>query len=67
MVDYSHQQKGQRSGSHSKTLNIELFKKFVHETRGLDFDLMLEIKDKERSALKALKVLKNISTAGRAG
>ena len=37
-----------------------IFKKFIHETRGLDFDLMLEIKDKEKSALKALEVLKEV-------
>jgi UV DNA damage endonuclease len=58
MVDYSSQQRGQRSGSHAKTLNIAIFKKFLHETRGLDFDLMLEIKDKETGASKALKILK---------
>jgi UV DNA damage endonuclease len=58
MVDYSSQQRGQRPGSHAKTLNRALFKKFLHETRGLDFDLMLEIKDKEKSGLKALEVLK---------
>ena len=58
MVDFSSQQRGQRSGSHAKTLNIAIFKKFLHETRGLDFDLMLEIKDKETSASKALKILK---------
>ena len=58
MVDYSSQQRGQRSGSHAKTLNTENFKKFLHETRGVNFDLMLEIKDKETSALKALKILK---------
>ena len=58
MVDYSSQQRGQRSGSHAKTLNTENFKKFLHETRGVNFDLMLEIKDKETSALKALKILR---------
>ena len=58
MVDFSSQQRGQRSGTHAKTLNIAMFKKFLQETRGLDFDLMLEIKDKETSALKALKILK---------
>jgi UV DNA damage endonuclease len=58
MVDYSSQQRGQRPGSHAKTLKIATFKKFLHATRGLDFDLMLEIKDKETSAFKALKILR---------
>ena len=58
MVDYSSQQTGQRPGSHAKTLSTALFKKFLHESRGFDFDLMLEIKDKEMSALKALKILR---------
>jgi len=57
MVDYSSQQRGQRSGSHATTLNRASFKKFIQETRGVDFDLMLEIKDKETSAFKALMIL----------
>jgi UV DNA damage endonuclease len=58
MVDYSSQQKGQRCGSHAKTLNPEKFKGFLQEIRGVDFDVMLEIKDKENSAFKALEILR---------
>ncbi|MBT8407634.1 MAG: UV DNA damage repair endonuclease UvsE [Deltaproteobacteria bacterium] len=58
MVDYSSQQRGQRPGSHAKTLKTATFRKFLHATGGLDFDLMLEIKDKETSAFKALKILR---------
>jgi UV DNA damage endonuclease len=35
-----------------------LFKTFLKETHDLDFDIMLEIKDKEKSALKALELLR---------
>jgi UV DNA damage endonuclease len=34
------------------------FKNFIKQTEGLDFDIMLEIKDKEKSALKALDLLR---------
>ena len=58
MVDYSSQQRGQWPGSHAKTLNTTMFRNFLHEAKGLDFDMMLEIKDKETSAGKALTILK---------
>jgi len=35
-----------------------LFEKFVLTLKDFDVDIMLEIKDKEKSALKALEVIK---------
>ncbi len=56
IVDYSSQEKGKRIGTHAKTIHINDFKRFIKETEGLQFDIMCEIKDKERSAMKALKL-----------
>lgn len=55
MVDYSSQQSGEIEGKHIKTINLKHFTKFLHETKPFDFDVVLEIKDKEKSALKAIK------------
>lgn len=55
MVDYSSQQSGQRQGKHAESIDLEDFGKFLGESRPFDFDIMLEIKDKEKSALEALK------------
>jgi len=56
MVDYSSQRRGEREGKHVETINLGNFKNFLEETKPFDFDVMLEIKDKEKSALEALKV-----------
>jgi UV DNA damage endonuclease len=58
MVDYSSQKRGARIGSHTEQIDISLFQQFLEEAKGFNFDIMLEIKDKERSALKAIKCLK---------
>ncbi|HYY50107.1 MAG TPA: UV DNA damage repair endonuclease UvsE [Nitrososphaeraceae archaeon] len=68
MVDYSSQDMGngtdydndknRRKGRHAQAIDLTSFEKFLNETAGLDFDIMLEIKDKEKSALKALYTLK---------
>ncbi len=57
MVDYSEQARGEKEGRHAETLHEENFKRFLEKTKGHDLDLMLEIKDKEKSALKALKIV----------
>ncbi len=56
MVDYSSQQSGKRQGKHSESIDPEDFGRFLEESRPFDFDIMLEIKDKEKSALKALEI-----------
>ena len=61
MLDYSSQSKGERKGKHATTLDPLLFCDFIKETQRLDFDLMLEIKDKEKSALAALKLLSKLN------
>jgi len=57
MIDYSQQEKGKKLGTHSKTINIRKFKSFIEKVKDLNFDIMLEIKDKEKSALKVVKFL----------
>lgn len=57
IVDYSDQDKTKKKGAHSNSINIKNFKVFLRETRDFDFDIMLEIKDKQKSALKAVKLI----------
>jgi UV DNA damage endonuclease len=63
MVDYSSQLPGHRQGAHAKSIDVQLFQDFLNQTKGLKFDIMLEIKDKEKSGLKALEVLKEFKKA----
>jgi UV DNA damage endonuclease len=54
MVDYSSQEPGKRRGTHVRTIDLKEFGKFLAMSRPIDFDCMLEIKDKEESAIKAV-------------
>jgi len=56
MVDYSSQEPGKRVGAHAEHIVPEDFRQFLDETRMADFDIMLEIKDKEKSAISALEI-----------
>ncbi len=59
MVDYSSQMKGEREGRHTESIDEDDFIKFIERSKPHDFDLMLEIKDKEKSALKAVDMILN--------
>ena len=56
MVDYSSQEPGKRMGAHAEHIEPEEFRQFLNETRMADFDIMLEIKDKEKSAISAIDI-----------
>ena len=61
MIDYSSQEPGRRVGAHAMHIVEEDFRQFITETMPADFDIMLEIKDKEKSALSALDIARDDS------
>jgi UV DNA damage endonuclease len=62
MLDYSSQEPGERARKHAETIDLAHFKRFLETLNDLGFegDLMLELKDKEKSAVKAVAVLKSM-------
>jgi UV DNA damage endonuclease len=56
MTDYSSQEPGQRRGTHAQTLDTADFRRTLRSSQPCNFDIMLEIKDKERSAATAQAV-----------
>jgi UV DNA damage endonuclease len=61
MVDYSSNQPEARTGTHAHTIDPLDFQSFILKSKPVDFDLMLEIKDKEKSVLKAMESLQDDS------
>lgn len=60
MTDYSSQAEGERKGKHTTSIDEKHFTEIVKLVKDDDFDIMLEIKDKEVSTLKAFKILKSL-------
>lgn len=56
-VHFSIQDPDKKPGGHSKTIYINEFKKFYEDTCGGDIDIMLEVKDKNVSAIKCVNTL----------
>jgi UV DNA damage endonuclease len=54
MVDYSSQRLDGSPRAHAESIDLDDFGSFLEDTAPADFDVMLEIKDKEKSAIKAI-------------
>jgi len=53
-IHYSEQHHSKKPGAHSDSINIERFLEFCGQLTGMDLDIMLEVKDKNISALKCI-------------
>lgn len=60
-IHYSQQDDNKKSGSHSSTIDIIEFKKFYNQIKDMNIDIMLEVKDKDMSAIKCIEVVKEIN------
>ncbi|MFA6918913.1 MAG: UV DNA damage repair endonuclease UvsE [Patescibacteria group bacterium] len=60
MLDYSSQDSHKKPGSHAPSIDVRDFADFASRLGRRDYDIILEIKDKEKSALKALAILKKL-------
>lgn len=63
MTDYSSQEPNSKIGKHANHIDIEDFKNYIKVTNYLDFDIMLELKDKEKSAIEVLNIIKEIKNS----
>jgi UV DNA damage endonuclease len=58
-IHYSQQNPLKQPGAHTKTIFLDEFLKFHSEISLLDIDIMLEVKDKNMSAVKCINALKS--------
>jgi len=56
IVDYSSQAPSAPAGKHTETIEDTHFRRFLRATRPIDIDIMLEIKNKEKSTLQAIEI-----------
>ncbi|MBD3193983.1 MAG: UV DNA damage repair endonuclease UvsE [Candidatus Lokiarchaeota archaeon] len=59
IIHYSSEHPHKGKPSHSEHIDLKDFAEFIQKTNIFDYDLMLEIKDKEQSALRVIKILEN--------
>ena len=56
-VHFSTQAEGRRPGAHAETVDLDAFAMFAGDVGDLPLDCVLEVKDKERSVLRARRAL----------
>jgi UV DNA damage endonuclease len=54
-IHYSQQAPDKSAGSHSETIHLPTFLRFYKRLPAIGLDIMLEVKDKNRSALKCIQ------------
>lgn len=54
MIDYSSQNSEGKRGKHTDQIDLDHFHMIMSQLEGLEFDVMFEIKDKEKSVMKVL-------------
>lgn len=64
-IHYSDQAPNRTPGTHSESVDVEAFHRTVMRLDGLDLDIMLETKDKERSVLAARQGIPALLGKGR--
>lgn len=58
-VHYSQQNPTKKSGAHSESIELDAFLDFYNQISGVNVDIMLEVKDKNLSALKCINCVEN--------
>jgi len=64
-LHYSQQEPGKRSGSHSETIRIDAFLEYYSAIKEKPVDVMLEVKDKNLSAVKCRNLISEEREIGR--
>jgi UV DNA damage endonuclease len=65
-IHYSDQGVGKPVGAHSEHVDLDAFLRFFGTVREMDLDIMLEVKDKERSLLAIYDALPGLRKGGKA-
>ena len=71
IIDYGSESTGERKGKHTNTINKNHFVysynqiKKIHKDYSIDFDIMLEIKDKENSVFLDLEFIKSLNNSNK--